>query len=66
MATRKSPEMVYRDGKPVAVILDIDRYEELLERLEEADDLRALRRQRSKPLKYRTLDEFMAELSERV
>ncbi len=39
MATRKR-ELVYRDGKPAAVILDIAEYEELLERAEDLDDLR--------------------------
>jgi hypothetical protein len=33
---RKSPEIVYRDGKPTAVIIDINEYQEMLERLEGA------------------------------
>ena len=39
---RKRPEIVLRDGKPSAVILDIDQYQELLERLEDAEDLEML------------------------
>ena len=31
---RKSPEIVLRGGKPAAVILDIDEYRSMLERLE--------------------------------
>jgi hypothetical protein len=66
MASRKPPELVYRDGKPVAVILDIGRYEEMLERLEDAADLKALRLQRARPLKFRSLDDFLAEPQKRV
>ena len=32
---RKDPEIVMRCGKPAAVILDIDEYRELLERVED-------------------------------
>ena len=59
MPAKQRPEIVYRNGEPVAVILDIRRYEELLERLEDAKDLEALRQLRSKPLRFRTLDQFL-------
>jgi hypothetical protein len=58
MAMRKR-ELVYRDGKPAAVILDIAEYEELLERAEDLDDLRALRRIRERPLRFRTLADVL-------
>jgi len=32
---RKDPEIVMRGGKPAAIILDIDEYRELLERVED-------------------------------
>lgn len=57
------PEVVLRDGKPVAVILDIEEYRELLERLEDAEDLRELERMRLEGVEYRSLDEFLAEYS---
>ena len=60
MATRRR-ELVYRDGKPAAVILDIAEYEELLERAEDLDDLRALRRMRERPLRFRSLSEILGE-----
>jgi PHD/YefM family antitoxin component YafN of YafNO toxin-antitoxin module len=41
-AKRKNPEIILKDGKPRAVILDIDEYQEMLERLEDAEDLRVL------------------------
>lgn len=60
-AKRKAPEIVLREGKPAAVILDIDEYQEMLERLEDAEDLRMLEEMRKKPLEFRTLEEFLKE-----
>ena len=58
---RKSPEIVLRRGKPAAVILDIDDYRAMLERLEDIEDLRLLKVMRKKPLKFREFEEFIAE-----
>lgn len=63
---RQSPEIVLRDGKPAAVILDIDQYEEMLERLEDIEDLKTLQRMRKKPLKFRKLNDFVKEHGPRV
>jgi len=60
MATKRC-ELVYRDGKPAAVILDIAEYEELLERVEDTDDLKALRRMRTRPLRFRSLSDVLHE-----
>lgn len=60
---RKAPQIVMRNGKPSAVILDIDEYREMLERLEDAEDLAILEDIRRKPLKFRRLDEFLQEYS---
>jgi prevent-host-death family protein len=35
---KRAPEIISREGKPRAVILDIDDYQEMLERLEELRD----------------------------
>jgi PHD/YefM family antitoxin component YafN of YafNO toxin-antitoxin module len=64
-ATRRKPELVLRNGKPTAVILGIRDYEAILERLDDAEDLRWLREVRKKPLRYRKLEEVIAEI-ERV
>jgi PHD/YefM family antitoxin component YafN of YafNO toxin-antitoxin module len=56
---RQTPEIVLRDGKPAAVILDIDEYEEMLERLEAMEDLKVLEQMRKKPLKFRKLEDFL-------
>jgi hypothetical protein len=50
-----------RDGKPVSVILPIKGYEELLERLEDAENVAYLKKLRSKPLSFRPLSEYLAE-----
>ncbi len=59
-ATKRQPEIVIRNGKPVSVIVPIKDYEELLERVEDADDVAWLKRARRKPLHYRPLEEYLA------
>lgn len=58
---RKKPEIILKGGKPRAVILDIEEYREILERLEDTEDLRALEEMRGKPLKFRRLQDFLDE-----
>jgi PHD/YefM family antitoxin component YafN of YafNO toxin-antitoxin module len=58
---RRPPEIVLRDGRPAAVILDIDEYQDMLERLEDMSDLEMLKEMRQKPLMFRRLAEFLAE-----
>jgi len=58
---RKNPEIILRDGKPTAVIIDIDEYQEMLERLEDAEDLRVLDEMRRQPLKFKKLEDFLNE-----
>jgi antitoxin (DNA-binding transcriptional repressor) of toxin-antitoxin stability system len=62
-ATFPEPEIVTRKGKPVSVIIPIKDYEELLERVEDADDVAWLKRARCKPLHYRPLEDYLAERS---
>ena len=57
----KRPDIIFREGRPAAVILDIDEYEELLEQLEDTDDLAYLRELRSKPMEFMTLTELLME-----
>jgi PHD/YefM family antitoxin component YafN of YafNO toxin-antitoxin module len=65
-AERKEPEIVLRDGKPVAVILDIDEYQEMLERLEDSEDLKILEEMRKRPLKFKKLENFLEEYNPSV
>lgn len=55
------PEIVTRKGKAVSVIIPIKDYEELLERVEDAEDVAWLKRARRKPLHYRPLEEYLAQ-----
>jgi hypothetical protein len=52
--------VVMREGKAVAVILPIADYEELLERVEDAEDVAWLKRARKKAPQYRPLEEYLA------
>ncbi len=58
---RKTPEIVLKEGKPFAVILDIDEYRQMLERLEDLEDLNLLKEMRKRPLKFRRLEDFLKE-----
>ena len=60
-ATLARPEIVVRNGKPVSVIIRIKDYEELLERLEDAEDTTWLKKARLKPKHYRPLEDYLAE-----
>ena len=60
-AKRKTPEIVLKEGKPSAVILDIDEYRKMLERLEDLEDLNMLTEMRKRPLKFRKLEDFLKE-----
>jgi hypothetical protein len=61
MKTRSEPELITRNGKAVSVILPIAEYEELLERAEDASDLKWLKQARAGKLQYRPLEEYLSE-----
>ncbi len=56
------PEIITRKGKPVSVILPIEVYQEMLERLEDADDIEWLKKARKKPQSFRQLGDALADL----
>jgi len=60
-ARKRAPEIILRNGKPAAVILDIEVYQEMLERLEDMEDLKMLAEMRKKPLKFKKLEDFLEE-----
>jgi hypothetical protein len=62
----KEPEMIYKSGKPTAVILPLAQYEDLLERAEDAADLQWLRKTRSQGVSYRPFSEYLKETKRRV
>ena len=50
-----------RNGEPGSVIIPITDYEELLERVEDAEDVAWLTRALRKPLHNRPLEDYLAE-----
>ena len=60
-ALTEGPQFIIKEGKPTAVILSIRDYEELLQRVEDAEDLAELRRLRKTTLKFRPFEEFLKE-----
>jgi len=55
----KEPEVIYKGNKPVSVIIDINEYKDLLERLDDIEDLNYIERVKDKELKFRKLDDFL-------
>jgi PHD/YefM family antitoxin component YafN of YafNO toxin-antitoxin module len=62
-AALPEPEIVTKKGKPVSVILPIKQYQEMMERLEDAEDVAWLKKARRKKLQYRPLEEVLADLA---
>ncbi len=58
---KEPKEVIFRQGKPVSVIMDIKTYKELLERLEDIEDLKTLKEMRKNPLHFRKLEDFLKE-----
>jgi len=54
------PKLIIEDGRAVGVVLDIAVYERLLERLEEAEDLEAIRQMRAADWQTMSFDEYLA------
>ncbi len=58
---KNKPQIVLKNGKPDSVIISIKTYEDMLDRLEDREDLEELNKMREKPLKFRKLEDFLAE-----
>ena len=65
-ARRKPLRIVMENGEPSAVILAIDDYKALLERVEDAEDLKLLKQMRRRPLAFRKIEEVLAAYSPSV
>ncbi|OPY02299.1 MAG: hypothetical protein A4E61_01381 [Syntrophorhabdus sp. PtaB.Bin184] len=58
---KTKPQVIMKDGRPSAVIVDIKDYQELLDRLEDKEDLEDLKKIRKGGLEVRKLSDFLAE-----
>jgi PHD/YefM family antitoxin component YafN of YafNO toxin-antitoxin module len=61
----REPQMLYRNGRPTAVLLDIKEYRRLLELAENEHDLRKLAELEQRPQPYRPFEEFLDEWERR-
>ncbi len=62
----KNPEVIYRNNKPVSVIIDLEEYKKMLERLDDIEDIAFINDIKNKPLKFRKLDDFLIEFDSNV
>ena len=58
---KSRPQVVIKNGRPNAVIIDIKDYQNLLERLEDKEDLVDLQKMCKGTLHFRKFDDFLAE-----
>lgn len=65
-AVDKKHDFIMRGGKPVAVIIDIDEYQEILDILEDIEDIKELAEMRKKTLEFKDLDDFLKEYNPSV
>jgi len=57
----KRPDIILRDGKPSAVVLDIADYQAMLEQIEDADDIAYLNDLYRQPLEFDSLEDLLKD-----
>ena len=58
---KTKPQLVMKDGKPNAIIIDIKDYRKLLESLEDREDIADLEKIRKTGLNVRKLSDFLMD-----
>jgi PHD/YefM family antitoxin component YafN of YafNO toxin-antitoxin module len=58
---KTKPQLVMKDGKPNAIIIDIKDYRKLLESLEDREDIADLEKMRKTGLNVRKLSDFLMD-----
>lgn len=58
---KTKPQLVMKDGKPNAIIIDIKDYRKLLERLEDKEDIADLEKMRNAGLNVRKVSDFLMD-----
>ena len=59
-------QVIVEDGEASAVIIGIEDYRDMLEKLEDLDDLKTLEEMRRRPLDFKKLDDFLEEYAPSV
>ncbi len=62
----KNPEIIYRNHKPVSVIIDLEEYKQMLERLDDIEDIAFIESIKNKQMKFKKLDDFLMEFESNV
>ncbi len=55
------PDYIYRDNKAIAAVIDIDIFNEIIEKIEDDEDIAYLKEARKRPLKFRKFSEYVNE-----
>ncbi|MBI4690216.1 MAG: type II toxin-antitoxin system prevent-host-death family antitoxin [Nitrospirae bacterium] len=58
---KTKPQIIMKNGRANAVIIDIKDYRKMLERLEDKEDIADLEKARKGILHFRQFDDFLAE-----
>ena len=58
---KAKPQVIMKDGRPSAVIIEINDYRELLEKLEDKEDLADLEKIRMGGMQVRKFKDYLAE-----
>ncbi len=62
---KNKPSIILRDGKPSEVILKLEDYEEMLERLQDYEDIEYIERlKREANIEFVSLDDVLKEIGE--
>lgn len=64
--TLENPEIIFRDKKPVSVIIDIDEYNKLIEKLEDMEDVKYIKSLDKDSLSFRKFEDILKEENEDV
>ena len=59
--TNIKPDFVYRNNKVVAAKIDIDTFDEIIEKFEDEEDIACLKETRNQTLSYRKFGELIFE-----
>ena len=62
---KTKPQLIMKDGRPSAVIIDINDYRELLEKLEDKEDLADLKKIRMGGIHVRKFKDYLTERDSR-